>query len=189
VSDRLIVTTSADAFTRGLDYLYGIRSLAPDPEMIDLIHDSDHRDVICTWIGQKIDSVNQRLNQILQDCHNCFHTWEQPPLQIFAAPFARSFGIDAICNLETEPITILVDVGRVLPEDWLLLVLHEYAHAHAGSPGHHLQFARSLTHLCLGLEVTPPIVQAGQEDCLRFYPPCPLIPDPLAFWRGEGCEW
>jgi hypothetical protein len=54
--------------------------------------------------------------------------------QIFAAPLAQAFGLDALCNLQTDPISILIDVGRVMPEDWLLVVAHEYAHAHAGTP-------------------------------------------------------
>lgn len=182
----LIVTTSNDPFARGLDYLYGVRSLALDLEMVDLVYDLEHRIPICTWISEHIEAVNTQLNACLQACHDCFHPWEQPAIQIFAAPLAQSFGLDALCNFQTNPISILIDVGRVLLKDWLLVVAHEYAHAHVGYPGHHQQFAQSLAHLCLGLEIAPPPCQPGMEDSLRFYPGYPPTQDPLAFWRGEG---
>jgi hypothetical protein len=182
---ELIITTSTDPFTRGLDYLYGVRSLALDSEMIDGVYDLDNRIPLCAWIGEHIDAVNRQLEDYLQACHGCFHLWEQPAIQIFAAPFAQSFGIDGLCILQTNPITILIDVGRVMPEDWLLLVVHEYAHAHAGYPGHHEQFARSLSHLCLGLGIAPPPWECGMESQLRFYPDCRPTHNPLAFWRGE----
>ena len=186
--DSLIITASLDPFIRGLDYLYGVRGLALDPDMVNWVYDLEQRSPICTWIGQHIEAVNTQLNVYLQACHNCFHPWEQPAIQVFAAPLAQSFGIDALCNFQTQPLTILVDVGRVEPEDWLRLVVHEYAHAHAGSPGHHLQFARSLGHLCLGLEIELPLCQPGREENLRFYPHCLATADPLAFWQGRGAR-
>ncbi|PZV11436.1 MAG: hypothetical protein DCF22_14480 [Leptolyngbya sp.] len=188
MADPLIVTTSTDPFIRGLDYLYGVRSLALAPEMIGMVDNLDHRTAICIWIGNHIDGVNSQLNAYLQRCHDCFHRQEQRPIQIFAAPIIQSFGIDGLCNLKTHPVTLLIDVGRVVPEDWLRLVAHEYAHAHVGSPGHHLPFERSLTHLCLGLEISAPLNQPEQQDCLKFYPDCVLTQDPLAFWRGEGAN-
>jgi hypothetical protein len=176
---------SSDQFTRGLDYLYLARSLALDPEMVDLVFDLENRLPICTWIGDRIEQVNALLQSHLQACHHCFHITDQPALQIFAAPLASRFGIDGLCNLNTSPITLLIDVGRVMPQDWLALVAHEYAHAHAGSPGHHAEFARSLSHLCLGLAIgSPPIT----EDQLRSYPPYRSTADPLSLWRGEA-EW
>lgn len=174
---------------RGLDYLYGVRSLAVEPDLISLVFEQAQRTPICTWIGQHIEAVNAQLNIYLQACHDCFHAWEQPTVQIFAAPLAQSFGLDAICNFQVQPLTLLIDVGRVEPKDWLRLVVHEYAHAHAGSPGHHYQFARSLTHLCLGLGIAPPRTEPGMEDVLRFYPNCAQTEDPLKFWRGEGKDW
>ncbi|WP_225895458.1 hypothetical protein [Dendronalium phyllosphericum] len=186
LAGKLLLTTSTDPFTRGLDYLYGARSLALEPEIVDVVYDLDNRIPICTWIGNHIDAVNAELNAYLQACHDCFHPWEQCVIQIFAAPFAQSFGIDGLCNLQTNPITILIDVGRVQPEDWWLLVMHEYAHAHAGSPGHHQEFAKSLAHLCLGLAIAPPSWQAGMEASLRSYPNCRPTKDPLAFWQGLG---
>jgi hypothetical protein len=188
LTNNLIITTSADPFTRGLDYLYGVRSLAPEPEMVNAMHDVDRRIPICTWIGEHIEAVNLQLTAYLQACQDCFHLWEQPAAQIFAAPLAQTFGIDGFCNFQTHPITLLIDVGRVQPQDWLLLVAHECAHAHAGSPGHHSQFARSLSHLCLGLGIASPPshshTEASLEELLRSYPYCPATADPLAFWQG-----
>ncbi|WGV28207.1 hypothetical protein [Halotia branconii] len=184
LAGKLLITTSADPFTRGLDYLYGARSLALDPEMVDVVYDLDKRIPICNWIANHIDAVNAELNACLQACHDCFHPWQQRTVQIFAAPLAQSFGIDGLCNLKTNPITILIDVGRVIPEDWLALVIHEYAHAHAGFPGHHQEFAKSLSHLCLGLAIAPPSYQPSMEASLRSYPYCHPTQDPLAFWQG-----
>jgi hypothetical protein len=184
VRAAILTTSSADPFTRGLDYLYGVRSLAPEAGVIDLVEQLEQRIPICTWIGTHIEQVNQTLAAHLQACHACFHAWQQPQLQIFATPLAQSFAIEALCNFNTDPITLLIDVGRVVPADWLGLVVHEYAHAQAGSPGHHQAFATSLTHLCLGLAIAPP--QLGNEESLRFYPPCRPMEHPLAFWRGES---
>jgi hypothetical protein len=174
-----------DPFARGLDYLYVTRSLALEPDMVELMFDLEARSPICTWIGDRVDQVNATLQHYLQACHHCFHISEQPNIQIFAVPLADRFGIDGLCNLDTQPISLLLDVGRVMPQDWLSLVVHEYAHAHAGFPGHHGEFAKSLAHLCLGLAIgSPPL----SENQLRTHPPYRSTIDPLAFWRGES-EW
>ncbi len=157
--------------------------------MIDRVYDLDQRNSICIWIGEQIDAINTQLTSYIEACHSCVHPWEQPSIQIFATPLAQSYGLDALCNFQTNPISILIDVGRMMPKDWLLVVVHEYAHAHVGFPGHHLSFARSLTHLCLGLGIAPPPDQPGLEENLRFYPAYPSIQDPLAFWRGERADW
>jgi hypothetical protein len=189
LAGNLLITSSVDPFDRGLDYLYGARSVALDPEMVDLVYDLDDRIPICTWIGNHIQAVNAHLAVYVQACHACFHPWEQPTIQIVAAPLAQSFGIEGFCNLKTVPTTLLIDVGRVVAEDWLMLVVHEYAHAQAGSPGHHQEFARSLAHLCLGLAIAPPSWQPGMEESLRSYPNCRRTQDPLAFWRGDAIDW
>lgn len=168
--------------------MYGARSLSLEPDMVAIVHDLEQRIPICTWIGKHVGAVNSALNECLLACHACFHTWEQPEIQIFAAPLAQSFDLDGLCNLQTKPITILIDAGRLAPEDWLLLVSHEYAHAHAGSPGHHEAFARSLTHLCMGLGIAPPPDSLSNAVNLRSYPAYRSTPDPLAFWRGDG-DW
>lgn len=178
----------ADPFTRGLDYLYEVRRLLLEPDMIDLVYRLGDRIPICTWIGTHVDAVNAELNACLQACHACFHPWQQRPMQIFAAPLAASFGLDGVCNIQADPIAILVDVGRVVPEDWLAIVAHEYAHAHLGSPGHHQEFAQTLAHLCLGLSLAPPAWQPGQETHLRSCPPCRSTHDPIAFWMGKASD-
>ncbi len=182
----LIATQSADPLTRGLDYLYGTRSLALEPEMINLLATDEQRATICIWIGTHIEAVNAHLQGCLQACHACFHPWAQPPLQIVAVPLAPAYGLAACCNFQTTPYTLLVDVGRVLPPHWVRLVAHEYAHAQAGSPGHHAEFIQALTHLCLGLNWPAP---PAAEAALRSHPPCLPSPDPLAFWRGEYPDW
>jgi hypothetical protein len=186
VSQPLICTSNPDPFARGLDYLYGVRRLAIDPDIVDLVHSPQLRQPICVWIDQHIQQINSQLQSLLQLCHSCFHPNQQPDLQILAAPLSQAYGVDALCNLHSQPQTILVDVGRVIPSHWLLLVVHEYAHAHAGTPGHHAAFAQSLSHLCLGLGITLPIWQPGQEEQLRSFPPCLPTRDPLAFWRGDA---
>lgn len=173
----------------GLDYLYAVRSLALNPDMVNLLHSASDRTAICRWLGSQIDGINSILHALLQACHHCFHTWERPPIQIFAVPLTDTYHLEGICNLHTRPITLLIDVGRAAPEEWLALVMHEYAHARAASPGHHHQFAQALAHLCLGLGYEPLPWQPGIESHLRAYPYTRPVLDPLAFWRGEQTDW
>jgi hypothetical protein len=156
--------------------------------MVDLVHDAANRTPVCTWIGNHIEAVNASLAGLLQACQQCFHPWEQRSIRAVAVPLAQGFEIDGFCNLKTNPITLLLDVGRVVPEDWLALVMHEYAHAHVGSPGHHQAFAEVLAHLCLGLEIAPPVWEGEMEAYLRVYPKYRNTVDRLAFWRGEGAN-
>jgi hypothetical protein len=165
-------------------YLKHVQQLALEPAMVD-VFDLCRRSEVCTWIGTFIDQVNATLKTYLEACHACFRTWERRSLQIWAAPLEQSFGIDGLCNLKTRPMTILIDVGRVVQQDWLGLVIHEYAHAHLGTPGHTPEFAAVLAHLCLGLGLATPIWQPGQEAMLRHWPHCQPTPNPLAFWMGQ----
>ena len=118
--NSLILTASTDPFIRGLDYLYGLRSLAIDPEMIDVMHDPVMRVPVATWIGENIDRINAELQILVQACDDCFHETSRPQIQIWAAPLADAYNICGLCNLQTQPITLLVDLGRVEPTDWLL---------------------------------------------------------------------
>lgn len=177
-------TTSHDPFTRGLDYLYDVRGLAVAPEMVTLVHDQRDRARICTWIGNHIAAVNAQLQTHLQACQACFHPWEQPTLQILAAPLAPVVGLAGLCNFQTRPWTLLIDVGRVVPAHWLRLVAHEYAHAQVGTPGHHAPFAQALAQLCLGLALAPALGGDTGAAVLCAYPPCQVTADPLAFWQG-----
>ena len=182
--NSLILTASTDPFIRGLDYLYGLRSLAIDPEMIDVMHDPVMRVPVATWIGENIDRINAELQILVQACDDCFHETSRPQIQIWAAPLADAYNICGLCNLQTQPITLLVDLGRVEPTDWLALVVHEYAHAQAGTPGHHQDFATALIHLCRGLSLPLPNLKPGQEEHLRLYPTCRITLNPLNWWQN-----
>jgi hypothetical protein len=149
------------------------------------------RDRLCAWIGTYVDTVNAELQACLEACHACFHPPERRSIQILATPLASRFGLDGLCNIEIDPVVILIDVGRVAPADWLKLVAHEYAHAHVGSPGHDRRFLTILEHLCLGLGLQPPffspeISLSEMEARLQNWPYCYSLPDPLAFWLGKG---
>lgn len=175
----------SDPLKRGLDYLYQVRSLALEPDLITLVYNLEERIPVCLWIDRHIDWVNSQLQACLQACNDCFYPWQQPSIQIFAAPFSDPFGLDGLCNLHTSPITILIDVGRIVPQDWIALVAHEYAHAYLASPGHHFEFVQTLTHLCLGLGLDLPTVSPTAEDLWRSFPPCRRTTHPLDFWRGQ----
>jgi hypothetical protein len=181
-------TASSDPFTYGLNYLYQMRSLAPQPDLLAMIHTLDQYESYCIWIGQHIEQINAELFTCLQSCHDCFHPWQQRSIQVFAAPFTETCGLDGICNLQTQPLTILVDVGQVMPQDWLALVAHEYAHAHLGYPGHDAEFGRVLIHLCRGLDLhlaRPPAQLPTTEAEWRCFPPYRRTEARLKFWRGQ----
>ncbi|WP_445636461.1 Peptidase M48 domain-containing protein [Nostoc sp. DSM 114161] len=181
-----MILKQTDAFNRGRDYLRLVQGFALEPGMVDVFDNLRDRIAICTWIGKNINSVNAAIDTYLDACHQCFHPQERRHIQIFAVPIAQSFGIDGLCNILTNPITILVDVGRVAPKDWFGIVVHEYAHAHLGDYGHNQQFANILSHLCLGLGLEPPLWEAGMEATLRSWPYCQPTIDPLEFWIGNG---
>jgi hypothetical protein len=182
---------------RGAAYLQFAAQFLPEPDMIDVMQNLRDRDCICTGIGQQIDPINQMLQQHLLACHDCFHLPDRQPMQIFAVPLAQGYGLEGFCNIWTTPKTILVDVGRVVPADWLNLVVHEYAHAHLGDGGHHTAYAEVLTHLCLGLGLAaPPWLDADRstinglwlEAQLQHHPPSTPTSDPLAFWCGLAAD-
>jgi hypothetical protein len=182
----------------GLKYLKTISSISLVPAMVDLeeiapsfayLPGTALQTEILTWIGNNIDSINARLLGYLQACHNCFHPYQRPQVEIWATPIASRFAIDAICNVETKPRAILIDVGRIAPSDWLKIVAHEYVHAQLGYPGHGDAFLAVLEHLCLGLGIEPPdyhpqMSASEREVSLQKWPPCNLVERPIDFWRG-----
>lgn len=176
--------SSTDAFERGLAYLYQMRALALEPDLISCVYDLNSRQAIGRWIGHHIGSVNARLADCLQACHACFHPWQRRSMQIFAAPLSEDYRLDGVCNLHTHPITILVDVGRVVPEDWLALVAHEYAHAYVGTPGHTGEFVTVLSHLGRGLGLPLPAPTAP-ESIWRSAPAYRPTLHPLDLWHGR----
>lgn len=153
--------------------------------MLDVMGNLRDRDSICTWIGDRIESVNLLLQSHLNACHECFDPRDRRSMRILAMPFAASVRLDGFCNITSVPTTILVDVGRVAPADWLALVAHEYAHAHLGYPGHDLAYADILSHLCLGLGFPQPPTDPLDRS-LYYWPPYSPTIDPLAWWRGES---
>jgi hypothetical protein len=183
----VIASEQTEACRLGVEYLSKVRAVLPDPEMVDVMSNLRDRVSICNWIGRQIETVNISLQAHLNACHDCFDLADRKPVQIFAIPFASSVRLDGFCNITTVPTTILVDVGRVAPADWLALVAHEYAHAHLGYPGHDREYAQVLSHLCLGLGFPQPSL--GSDDrSLYYWPPYLAAIDPLAWWRGEG-DW
>lgn len=163
-----------------------MQRLALEPAMVDMLDNLRDRIPVCTWIGDHIDPINRQLDECLQACHDCFHPPERRAIAIYGVPLSQAFGLDGLCNVRTRPMTILIDVGRVKPQDWLAVVAHEYAHAHLGNSGHDATFATILSHLCLGLGLDLPPWEPGMETTLRHWPPYTPNPDPLAFWRGQG---
>jgi hypothetical protein len=168
---------------RANHYLYSVNKLLPQPGMMRSIDRMGDRDKILAWIGNNIDKIDRLLASYLQDCHECFFPERRRQIQILAVPLDSTYGLMGWCNIQTQPISILVDIGRVIPADWPALIAHEYVHAHLAKPGHDLDFAKTLTHLCLGLGLDLPLNPT--EDNLRYHPPCRIVTDPLAFWRGE----
>jgi hypothetical protein len=186
------------AIEHGLKYLQTVRSIALVPAMVDLeeiapsmthLSGKSLQTEILAWIGNNIDVINDRLGACLQACHDCFHPHQRPQVEIWATPIASRFAIDALCNIESKPRIILMDVGRIAPPDWLRIVAHEYAHAQLGFPGHGDAFLAVLQHLCLGLGIEPPnydprMSPPEKEARLQQWPPCDFITHPIEFWRG-----
>jgi hypothetical protein len=162
-----------------------VKFVLPDPQMVDVMSNIRDRVSICNWIGTQIETVNRSLQVHVNACDECFNPGDRRSIQILAVPFASSVQLDGFCNINNEPTTILVDVGRVAPADWLALVAHEYAHAHLGYPGHDREYAQVLSHLCLGLGFAQPSFQPDDRSIYCWPPYSPSI-DPLAWWRGEG---
>jgi hypothetical protein len=180
----VITSKQNQTYRDGVEYLQRIQSMLPDPQMVDVMDNLRDRVSICNWIGRQIETINILLQAHLTACHECFDPLDRRSIQIFAVPFASSVRLDGFCNITTVPTTILVDVGRVSPPDWLALIAHEYAHAHLGYPGHDLEYANVLSHLCLGLGLAQPS-PTPEDRSLYYWPPYLPTIDPLSWWRGE----
>jgi hypothetical protein len=177
-------STQCSMVEEGKAYLQKMEHLALDPSLVRLSVNAEWEQQICRAIALRIEEINQELATHLSYCQQCFYSQQRLPIQIFATPFAGHLNIDGLCNLKAKPITILIDVGRIVPQDWLGAVAHEYAHAQVGVAGHHQAFLETLTHLCLGLGLTPP-PNGVPEAKLRNWPPCQPTADPLRFWVGS----
>jgi hypothetical protein len=179
-----------DPFEVGFEYLAQVRQLALSPDMIDVGEAIHQRIRVYQWIGDNIRVVNLLLNAYLHACHQCFAADQRPVVRIMAAPLAAQLGLDGFCNTFLQPTPILIDIGRIAPQDWICVVAHEYAHAYLQSPGHHAQFLAVLNHLCLGLGLAPltqaePLSPEALEQQLRHWPPCMAQSESLAVWRGD----
>jgi hypothetical protein len=181
----VIASDRTEAYQLGVAYLARVKSVLPDPQMVDVMSNIRDRVSICNWIGTQIETVNRSLQAHVNTCAECFNPGDRRSIQILAVPFASSVQLDGFCNINNAPTTILVDVGRVAPADWLALVAHEYAHAHLGYPGHDREYAQVLGHLCLGLGFGQPSLIPNDRSIYCWPPYSPSI-DPLAWWRGEG---
>ncbi|AFY92514.1 hypothetical protein [Chamaesiphon minutus] len=181
----MIASDRTEAYRVGVEYINKVRALVPDPHMVDVMSNLRDRVSICNWIGHQIKTVNNSLQTHLNTCHECFNLSDRRAMQILAVPFAASVSLDGFCNINTNPTTILVDVGRVAPPDRLALVAHEYAHAYLGYPGHDLEYVKVLSHLCLGLGLAQPSFTPDDRS-IYYWPPYSPTIDPLAWWRGES---
>ncbi|WOD39223.1 hypothetical protein [Nodosilinea sp. E11] len=189
------VATDLDPQLWATQYLGVLRDLAVQPSWISLAHIADPPGEVLLWMGQHLYRVNQRLNEILADLLDCFAPAQQPNVQILAAPLAPQAKVDGFCNDRTQPITLMVDPGRIVPADWPGLVAHELAHAIAQGrrdgasesdrEGHSEPFRRAIAHLCLAQDLPLPAPQL-EAAALRYWPPCRRNPQPEQFWLGLG---
>ena len=175
----------AEALLQGVEYLQKMQSLASQAGMADAIARHCDCPALCTWIGTHISAINAMLQAHGKACAECWHACDRPPVQIFAVPIAAAFEIQGCCNFSTTPVTLLIDVGRVIPAHWQRLVIHEYAHACVGSPGHTWEFTRALAHMCLGLGISIPDLSHYTAQQLQSFPPCTPTPNSLDFWQGR----
>ncbi len=144
-----------------------------------------HRESACVWTGHHIEALNAQLALLLQACHNSVAPdWRTPdwppPIQLYAAPLAAGFGLDGICCWPAGQALILLDLGVLEPQHWPALLLHEYAHALSGQPGHHPVFQEilGLLSMAMGLEIN--------GDNWQSLPAYPRRRDRIAFWLGAA---
>jgi hypothetical protein len=180
---RLVEPSVLGGVDRALQYLQFVQGLELEPGMVNFF--LREKDLVYPRLADRIDRLNGQLQLHLQACQDCLFLENQRSVQIFAAPLEPRLHIDGFCDIRANPIAIVVDPGRIDSQDWLGLVVHEYAHAITGTVGHGPKFAAILQHLCLGLGllVTPLDLLTEQQLC--SYPPCRQTADPLAFWLSQ----
>ncbi len=175
----------AAAFGRGLDYLYELRILLPEPDLIDLML-RPQRHLACIWIGQQLDALNGRLAELLWRCQQVLPQVQHPSVRLCAAPLAAEFNLDGLCcwPLQLAPqaeALILLDLGVLESSHWPSLLAHEYAHALAARPGHGTEFQDWLTQLCSALHL--PLNRSTHG--WNALPDYPRRSDRMAFWLGD----
>jgi hypothetical protein len=168
---------------RALQYLQFVQGFELEPGMVNLF--LREKDLVYPRLVERIDWLNYQMRLHLQDCQDCLFPENQRSVQILAAPLDPRLQIDGFCDIRAHPITIVVDPGRIDSQDWLGLVVHEYAHAITGTVGHGPKFGAILQHLCLGLGLVATHPELLTEQQLCSYPPCRQTSDPLAFWLSQ----
>lgn len=163
-------------------YLSWVRQRSLQADWIAITSAEVHHLAVLTVIGERIHDLNQRLNDILIALLSCLRPEEQPAIHLVAAPIALKVGIDGFCNLNTQPITLVVDPSRIAPVDWPHLVVHELAHALSQGSGHGPRFFEILSSLCLAQDLPIPPSDSLQRGVLPYWPPCRPNPDANLFW-------
>lgn len=168
---------------RGRRYYQQVQSLLPHSAQVADVNSDIWRQRLL-WMGQNVHRLNQHLWQLTQSCYDCFLN-ACPTVQPWAFPLEPVLQADSqlvgICNLQTAPIALIVDVGQINPSDWLGVIAHEFAHAVSGA-GHGPDFQSVLTHLCIGLGLPPPLTLSDSQT-LRQWPPYHPLQQP-DFWIG-----
>jgi hypothetical protein len=171
-----------DPVVRANDYLRWVRQRAIQADWIALTNAEDQHLATLMAIGTSIHQLNQRLHQMLDTLLLGLRPEERPRVQIVAAPIALKVGVDGFCNLQTSPITLIVDPSRILPADWLHLVVHELAHAVTQGVGHGSRFFQTLSTLCIAQDLPLPPSDSLQRGVLPYWPPCRPNPGAEQFW-------
>ncbi|MGF1567575.1 MAG: hypothetical protein ACFCVD_05835 [Nodosilinea sp.] len=176
----------ADPVLRTTQYFRVLRELAVQADWVALAETGPSPLAALTWIGHHIHIINGQLGDILTDLLSCFEPGQHPSVQILAAPIAPKARVDGFCNLQVQPITLVVDPSRVVPTDWQNLVAHELAHGVARTAGHGLGFRQALTHLCLAQDLPLPPTVDTDDEVLKYWPPYQSNPGAEQFWIGRG---
>lgn len=177
--------SDANFLERGRAYCQRIQSLLPE---LDWCIDLNGKDQLqrFIWIGKNIHCLNSKLWQLTLTCSSCFLQNNYPLVQTWAFPLdwlVTEPSLVGLCGPQTEPKTLLIDVGQVHPDDWLGVVAHEFAHAMSGA-GHGPDFQTVLTHLCIGLGLPTPAT-LSDEQTLKHWPPHRPYHQP-GYWFGEA---
>ncbi|MEY3297848.1 MAG: hypothetical protein RLZZ597_1108 [Cyanobacteriota bacterium] len=172
---------------RANHYLRWVRQRSPQAHWVALTMPEDQHLAVLLALGQGIHRLNQQLSGLLADLLTGLRPEDRPAVQIVAAPIALKLGVDGFCQLDTQPITLVVDPSRIVVDDWPHLVAHELAHAMAQEAGHGPRFLQAIATLCLAQDLPLPPSDSLSRDLLPYWPPCRPNPAAHRFWP-EG-DW
>lgn len=173
-----------DPVVRANAYLRWVRQRSPQADWIALTMAEEQHLAVLTALGTGIHTLNQRLHQILITLLAGLRPEQRPLVEILAAPIALKVGIDGLCNLHTQPMTLIVDPSRIAVDDWPHLVVHELAHAVTQGTGHGPRFGQALTTLCIAQDLPIPPSDSLQRGLLPYWPPCRPNPQADQFWAA-----